>query len=105
MSGPEWRRLPAADGMAMGETLACELGGKLVAVFRLDDGQWHATANVCSHAFALLTDGWLEGAEIECPLHAARFDVRSGRALCSPADQPVAVYPVKVEAGAVFVAC
>ncbi len=105
MSGVDWRRVPDADGMAAGEMLACDLGGTLVAVFRLDDGEWHATANVCSHAFALLTEGWLDGAEVECPLHAGRFDVRDGRALCPPADRPVAVYPVEVRAGEVFVLC
>jgi len=98
-----WRRVPAADGMALGEMLACELEGTLVAVYRLDDGSFHATENVCSHAFALLTEGWLDGAEVECPLHAGRFDVRTGRALCPPVDRAVAVYVVRVEAGEVFV--
>ena len=103
MSEAGWHRVPAADGMALGVMLACELDGKLVAVYRLEDGSFHATENVCSHAFALLTEGWLDGAEVECPLHAGRFDVRTGQALCPPVDQAVAVYAVRVEAGEVFV--
>jgi len=44
-----------------------------------------------------LTDGWLEDGCIECPLHAARFDIRTGKALCAPADVDLAVFQVKAE--------
>ena len=51
--------------------------------------------------FALLSDGWLDGYEIECPLHGARFDVRTGAALTSPAETALATYPVRVVGDAV----
>ena len=66
-------------------------------------GEIFCTANLCTHAEAFLSDGFLEGYEIECPLHGARFDVRDGRVLCQPADRDVATYPVRVEEGAVYV--
>ncbi len=50
-----------------------------------------------------LCDGWLEGFEIECPLHQGRFDIRTGKALCAPLVQDVRVYPLKIENGRVFV--
>lgn len=58
-------------------------------------------SDVCTHAYALLSDGWLDGYEIECPLHGARFDVRTGAALTSPAETALATYPVRVAGDAV----
>ncbi len=97
-----WVRATTAD-LPAGEMRAVEVGRTSLAVFHLDDGSWHATSNECTHEYALLTDGWLEGGAVECPLHAARFDVRTGKALCAPADAPVRVFPVRVEGDAVLV--
>ena len=98
-----WVRVAAAKDVPPGEMIGVDVGGTKVAVIHLDDDTWHAIANVCTHAFALLTDGWLDGDAIECPLHAGRFDVRTGKALCAPVDEDVATFPVKVEWGAVLV--
>jgi nitrite reductase/ring-hydroxylating ferredoxin subunit len=104
MSGAAgWVRVASTKQVATGQAFACKVGKREIAVYHLDDGNWAATDNICSHAFALLSEGWLEGTEIECPLHAARFDVTSGKALCAPADKPVQVYPVKVEGKDVLV--
>ncbi len=97
-----WIRVASAD-LALGEMLAVEVGRTSLAIYHLDDGSWHVTDNVCTHAFAMLTDGWLDGAEIECPLHAGRFDVRTGKALCPPVEEPLRTYPVRVEGDAVMV--
>ena len=97
-----WTRLTTADLQA-GEMRAVEVGRTSLAVFHLTDGSWYVTSNECTHEYALLTDGWLEGHEVECPLHAAKFDVRTGKALCAPADAPVRTYPVRVEGDAVMV--
>ena len=60
-------------------------------------GELHALHNVCTHQFALLSEGYVEDGCIECPLHAARFDVRTGKALCAPAETDIKVFEVKVE--------
>ncbi len=75
-----------------------------IAVFRIGE-TIYATDNVCSHEEADLTDGWLEAEDcaVECPLHGARFDIRSGQALSLPAYRPIAVYPVRVEDGQIWV--
>ena len=99
-----WVRVASVKQVAKGEMLAAEASGKKIAVFHLDDGSWHAIENMCSHAYALLTDGWLEGDQIECPLHAGRFDVRTGKGLCAPIEADVASFPVRVEGADVFVA-
>ena len=99
-----WVRVAVVKQVRAGEMLAAEAGGKKIAIFHLDDGSWHATDNVCTHAFALLTEGWLEGDSVECPLHAGRFDVRTGHAMCAPVETDIAVYPVRVEGADVLVA-
>ncbi len=68
------------------------------------EGQLYAMADQCSHAQQRLSTGRLRGHEVRCPLHGARFDVRTGAPLCAPATAPVRTYPVLVEAGKVCVA-
>ena len=79
-----WVALLKLSTVEMDEVEAVEVNGLKLAVFHLEDGSVHVTRNVCTHEFALLSEGWFEGCEIECPLHAGRFDVRTGEALCSP---------------------
>jgi nitrite reductase/ring-hydroxylating ferredoxin subunit len=98
-----WVRVAAARQVGKGDMLAVEAGGRKIALFHLDDDSWHAIANVCTHAYALLTDGWLDGDCIECPLHAGRFDVRTGAAMGAPADEDVATYRVRLEGADVLV--
>ncbi len=102
--GKNWVRVASAGAIAKGEMLGVDVSGASVAVNHLDDGEWCATDNVCTHAFALLTDGWLEDGVIECPPHAGRFDCRAGKGLGEPIEEDRRVFPVKVEGDDVFVA-
>ena len=52
-------------------------------------GDVHATDNGCTHGQARLCEGFLEGHEIECPLHQGRFDLANGRPLCEPVTEPL----------------
>lgn len=61
------------------------------------DGVFYAVAERCSHAAFSLTEGRLEGAHLECPLHGALFDVRDGSPVRRPASKPLATYPVAVD--------
>jgi nitrite reductase/ring-hydroxylating ferredoxin subunit len=76
--------------------------GHRIALYVVDD-EVYATSNICTHQFALLSDGYQENGEIECPLHQGRFDVRSGKALCSPLTVDLATYQVEVREGDVWV--
>jgi naphthalene 1,2-dioxygenase ferredoxin component len=69
----------------------------------LIDNEVFAIDNTCSHAFALLSDGHLEGHEIVCPLHGGSFDVRNGEAIAAPCTVDLSVFPTRVEDGEVFV--
>ncbi len=92
-----WVRVAAAADVAEGGVIAVRVGQREIAVFHLPGGEFRATDNICSHEYAQLSDGWLENGEIECPLHAARFDIRTGRALCAPAEADLATFEVKRE--------
>ncbi len=98
-----WVRVASVGDLAKGDMKPVEAAGRNLAVYHLDDGSWRASDNVCTHAFALLTDGWLEGCIIECPLHAGRFDLRNGAGLGAPIEHDLAVYPVRVEGDDVLV--
>jgi 3-phenylpropionate/trans-cinnamate dioxygenase ferredoxin subunit len=85
-----------------GEVAVVKTGQGRIAVFNAD-GELHALDDRCSHQEAYLSDGWLEGCEVECPLHGATFDVRTGQPTGPPATAPVRVYPVHILNGLVFV--
>src|SRR5438270_1586477 len=85
-----------------GKKLA-EVDGRAIAVFNVG-GCFYAIDDVCTHDGGPLAEGELMGAEIQCPRHGARFDVRTGRALCLPAFEPVATHRVEVRGDEVHVA-
>ena len=74
---------------------------ELAIVFH--EGEYFAIHNRCTHGHVPLSDGEVEGGAIECYLHGARFDLRSGQALCLPATDPVPVYPVQVSGDQILV--
>jgi naphthalene 1,2-dioxygenase system ferredoxin subunit len=98
---PEWTDVAGVDDLFEGASIEVQPRGLEIALHCID-GVPYATDNVCTHGAGSLCEGWLEGFEIECPLHQGRFDVRDGRALCAPAIEAIRVYPAKVEAGRVL---
>lgn len=92
--------LPAGD-LAPGEMVRVVVAEHApFAVYNIA-GTFHVTADTCTHSLASLTEGDLEGTRVVCPVHWAEFDVPTGRALCFPATEPLATYPVAVEDGVV----
>ena len=98
-----WVRVASVSDLAKGDMKPVDVEGRNLALYHLDDDSWRASDNVCTHAFALLTDGWLEGCIIECPLHAGRFDLRNGAGQGAPIEDDLAVYPVRVDGEDVLV--
>ena len=90
------------DDIPAGEVRVFKANGKELAIANVD-GAFYAIDDVCTHDGGPLDQGELDGHQIECPRHGARFDVRSGRALTLPAVMPVHSYPVQVEDGVVKV--
>lgn len=80
-----------------------DLDGRAIAVFNVG-GEFFAIDDVCTHDGGPLAEGELEGAEIRCPRHGARFDVRTGKALSFPAIEPVETLEVDVRGDGIYVA-
>jgi 3-phenylpropionate/trans-cinnamate dioxygenase ferredoxin subunit len=79
------------------------INGKQIAIVRDSAHEIHAIDDTCSHANVSLSEGDVEGSEIECWLHGSRFDLRTGKPTGPPATTPIAVYPVKINGDDVFV--
>ena len=98
-----WARVAGVADVADGDVMAVELMGLQLALYHVD-GEWFCTDNVCSHEYALLSDGWLEGHLIACPLHTGQFDVRTGKGQGAPITENIRSYPVRVEGEEVLIA-
>ena len=100
--GDTWLRVAALAELADDTPLAVKLVETPIALYRLD-GQIYALDDVCPHEFALLSQGFVEGGAIECPLHQACFDIATGRCLSGPTTVDLRTYAVKVHGGEVYV--
>jgi len=90
-----WVRVANRRDLGAGDVLGVVVAGREIAVYDLDETRF-ATDDVCTHAYAKLSDGWLDNGEIECPLHAGRFDIKSGKATAPPCTDDIKTYPVRV---------
>lgn len=86
-----------------GAMKAYRVGTTNVLVFHLENGEFSALLDRCSHAEVRLSAGTFSECEVECPAHGARFDVRTGEALCMPAVTPVKSFKTVREDGVVKV--
>jgi 3-phenylpropionate/trans-cinnamate dioxygenase ferredoxin subunit len=98
----DWIDVGAVDELEAGGVMLVDVDGTEVAVFNID-GEFYALADICTHDGGTLADGTVEGYEIECPRHGARFDIRTGKVMTPPAYEDVTVYPVRVDNGRVQV--
>jgi naphthalene 1,2-dioxygenase system ferredoxin subunit len=102
MSPLQWVDAASTDELPADDVVGITISGREIAIYKVGDDVY-ATDNLCTHGNGRLCDGFLEGHEIECPLHQGRFDVRDGKPLCEPVTDPLRSYPVKLEGRRVFV--
>jgi 3-phenylpropionate/trans-cinnamate dioxygenase ferredoxin subunit len=100
MSG--WIDVDAVANLPEGSISLVEVAGDEVAVFNVG-GRFYAIQDVCSHDGGTLADGTVEGLEIECPRHGARFDLRTGKVTAPPACENIHTYAVRIHNGQVQV--
>ena len=98
-----WIRIASAHDLQDDEVLGLSVGGARIALYR-SEGEFFATDNRCTHAEALMSEGYLEDGCIECPLHQARFDIRTGKALCAPATQDLRTHALRREGDEIYIA-
>lgn len=94
VSEGEWVKIADADLVAERGMVGAQVGDEYVAVYSVD-GMLYATSDLCTHAWALLSDGFLDGHVVECPLHGACFDIRTGKGMAGPVGDDLTVYPVR----------
>jgi 3-phenylpropionate/trans-cinnamate dioxygenase ferredoxin subunit len=98
----DWTRVASVNEVKEGQVIQVKVDGEEVALAKVHD-EFLATSDVCSHEYVLLSGGWMEDEEIECPEHGSRFNMRTGEVANLPATQPIPVYDVRVENEEVFV--
>lgn len=98
----QWTKVASLAALAAGEMLGVEVGDKPIAIYNVD-GDIFATDNLCTHAFAMLTDGVLDGDIIECPLHGGCFKVKTGEGLGPPVPCNLKTYRTRVVGDAIEV--
>lgn len=99
----EFHKLGSVDEVAPGEIKQYIVEDRFVALCNVD-GEFHAFEDVCTHEFTHLSEGEFEDSTVKCPLHGAKFDVKTGAAKSLPAVKPVPKHEVKVEGKNVYVA-
>jgi 3-phenylpropionate/trans-cinnamate dioxygenase ferredoxin component len=97
-----WIDAGLSGTLADGQTRTIPVGRRMIAVARSGDA-YFAIDDICTHDGAALTGGEIEGDEIICPRHGARFCLRTGEALTPPAYEPIRVYETKIEDGHLWV--
>lgn len=102
MSEIEFHEVAKTSELDEDEAIQVLVGRKEIAIYNLG-GEYFATDDICSHAYASLADGYVENGQVECPLHGACFDIRTGKALTAPASIDIGTYEVKVEGDTIFV--
>ncbi len=102
LSSGSWVQAATLKEVSPSNMKGFEVDGRELVLYNVD-GIIHCTSNICTHAYALLSDGFLDGLEIECPLHAGRFNVASGKALCSPVVEDLRVYETKISGSDILV--
>jgi naphthalene 1,2-dioxygenase system ferredoxin subunit len=92
----KWVKAAERSALGDGEVIGVIVDGREIALYEMD-GEIYATDDICTHAYAKLSDGWMEKGEIECPLHAGRFDIKTGKATAPPCVDDLKIFPVRVE--------
>lgn len=98
----KWHDVGESADVSEDMPMSAKVGDREVGVFLLG-GEFFALEDVCPHAYALLSQGFVMGDEVECPLHGARFNIRSGKCTQEPGGRDLRIYQVKVEGGRVMV--
>ena len=99
----EWIEACGADDVDEEDVIRFDHAGKVFAIYRSPDDRYFATDGLCTHEQVCLAGGLVMDEIIECPKHNGRFNYKTGEAKGAPVCVNLRTYPVKVEAGAVFI--
>lgn len=91
----DWVPVTKVGVIPPGQCRAFDVDDRMVAVINLD-GEYHAIDNICTHAHVELCGGMIADGQIQCPLHGARFDIRTGAVTAPPAYEDLRTYPLRI---------
>lgn len=91
----DWQNICDVNQVKEDFPFSTKVEGREIGIY-LVDGEYHALEDVCPHAYALLTQGFIEDGKVECPLHEAVFDIKSGKCLREPGGRDLKKYPVRL---------
>ncbi len=97
-----WHLVAKTDEVQEEEPKAVQIGNEYIAIYRVD-GKFYATDDICTHEFASLCEGFIDGDIIECPLHAGQFHIPTGKAMSPPVTEDLKTFAVKVEGDDIYV--
>ena len=98
----EYHPVAKTDELDAEDVMEVRIGELDLALYNVE-GEFYATDGICTHEHINLCDGYVEGHFIECPLHSACFDIKTGKAIKAPATIDLKTHPVKVEDGTVYI--
>lgn len=96
-----WVKVAIVSDVPVDGTLLVDLRGEPICLYNIG-GKIFATHDTCTHGQASLADGFIEGEEIECPLHQGRFHIATGKAVGVPCTEDIRAYAVKIDGDAVL---
>jgi nitrite reductase/ring-hydroxylating ferredoxin subunit len=102
MTGSGLQALCDGADVLPGAALRAELGGEAYAVFNVD-GRFYVTQDHCTHGPGSLSEGFVDGEEIECPFHAGRFHIPTGQPAAPPCTVPLKVWTAEVIDGKICI--
>ena len=102
MPNEEFVKVAQMSELTPGDMKSIKVGNEEVLLVNVD-GNIHACDDVCTHSYASLSEGDLSGAEIECPLHGALFNVTSGEVITPPATESLRIFQVRIEGDDILV--
>ena len=91
-----WHTVAKTEDVPVGEALQVHIDDEPIAIYNVD-GTFYATHDICTHALAHLSDGYMENDCIECPLHGGVFHIPTGKAMSGPVQKALRIFPIKVE--------
>jgi nitrite reductase/ring-hydroxylating ferredoxin subunit len=97
-----WVEAIQADSLPVDDATRIEHDGTCIAIFNLG-GKFYATSGICTHAHAFLSEGYIDGQTVECPLHQGLFHIPTGTPMSPPVTERLKTYETKVEGGYVYV--
>lgn len=96
MAKENWVTVAEVADLPDDSMMAVDVDDREILICNIGGGELCATDNVCTHEFARLSDGILDGDVIECPLHAGQFDLRTGKGLCEPITVDLRTFPIRI---------